>query len=186
MIRFLGRFVRIRRLLTTDWEAFRTLRLQALRADPLAFGSTLSREIAYPKDRWRKWDESGALGDESATFVVEAADGRLLGMAGLFTDRDAYHIWGMWVSPEARGQGLGRDLLNRVLSWATSTNPKRRIRLDVNPSQRVAVRLYESRGFRPTGKTTPLGHDPPAFVQEMAREPTGALASKIRRTPDLR
>jgi GNAT superfamily N-acetyltransferase len=178
--------VKIRRLLTTDWEAFRTLRLKALRADPLAFGSTLQREMTYPEDRWRKWAESGALGSESATFVVEAAHGRLLGMAGLFTDRSEYHLWGMWVSPEVRGQGLGRDLLDRVLSWAKSTNPTRAVRLDVNPVQRVAVRLYERRGFRPTGKTTALGHDPPAVVQEMAREPTEAPARKRRRTPNLR
>lgn len=178
--------MKIRRLLTADWEAFRALRLQALKTDPLAFGSTLERETAYPEDRWRNWAESGALGDESATFVVEAADGRLLGMAGLFTDRREYHIWGMWVSPEVRGQGLGRDLLDRALSWAESTHPRRAVRLDVNPAQRAAVRLYESRGFRPTGTTTPLGHDPPGVVQGMVRGPSRPPSRRRRPAPALR
>ena len=178
--------MKIRRIFTTEWEAFRTLRLKALRVDPLAFGSTLERETAYTEDRWRNWTESGALGDESATFVVEAAHGQLLGMAGLFTDPSGYHIWGMWVSPEVRGQGLGSDLLDRVLAWATSANSKRAIRLEVNPAQEVAVRLYESRGFRPTGKTDPLGHDPPAVVEEMVCTTTEAPSRKRRDTPDLR
>jgi ribosomal protein S18 acetylase RimI-like enzyme len=168
----------VRRILANDWEAFRALRLDSLRTDPLAFGSTLERESGYPEDRWRGWAESGAVGDQSATFVVEAADGRLRGMAGLFTDESEYHIWGMWVAPDVRGQGLGRDLLDRVLSWAQSTNPGRSVLLDVNPDQTAAVRLYEDQGFRFTGKTTPLGHHPPAVVQEMARPRAGAPPRK--------
>ena len=178
--------MKTRRLLATDWEAFRTLRLQALRADPLAFGSTLQRELAYPEDRWREWAASGAIGDESATFVVEEADGRFLGMAGMFTDRREYRVWGMWVAPEVRGQGLGRALLDFVLSWAETANSKRTVRLEVNPDLRAAVQLYESRGFRPTGRTTPLGHDPPAVAQEMVREPRGPPSGTRRSTLDLR
>jgi len=180
-----GCYVKIRRLLPTDWPAFRALRLEALKADPLAFGSTRRRETAYPEHRWREWTQSGAAGDRSATFVVETEPGRLLGMAGVFTDRGEYHVWGMWVSPEARGRGLGRDLLDRVLAWAGSTHPERPVRLDVNPVQTVAVRLYESRGFRPTGVRRPLGHDPPALVEEMAREPAGAPV-RPRRRPAVR
>jgi ribosomal protein S18 acetylase RimI-like enzyme len=168
----------IRRLRSSDWEAFRILRLGALRTDPLAFGSTLERETGYPDDRWRGWAESGALGDESATFVAEAAPGRFVGMAGAFTHHGEYHVWGMWVSPELRGQGIGRDLLDRVLSWARSTNPGRMVLLEVNPGQAAAIRLYEGRGFRSTGRTTPLGHHPPAMVQEMARAPAGTATGK--------
>ncbi|MGA8303624.1 MAG: N-acetyltransferase [Thermoplasmata archaeon] len=178
--------MKIRRLLATDWEAFRILRLNALGRDPLAFGSTLEREMAYPEERWKKWTESSARGDEEATFVAEPTQGYFLGMVGLFTDRAAYHLWGMWVTPEVRGQGIGRDLLDRVLSWAHSTSPNRPILLDVNPDQGVAVRLYESRGFRPTGQTTPLGHDAPAHVQEMAREPIGGPSDQRRRLPSTR
>jgi len=176
----------IRRVLPTDWEAFRRLRLEALRTDPLAFGSTLERETGYPNDRWQGWAESGALGNDSATFVVEAEPGQLVGMAGVFTDQGEYHLWGMWVAPEARGQGLGLGLLDRLLAWADSASPQRTVRLDVNPAQTVAVRLYEVRGFRPTGKTTPLGHHPPATVQGMVLVRGGALPREEGRTTDSR
>jgi GNAT superfamily N-acetyltransferase len=163
--------MKIRRIVASEWAEFRVLRLAALKADPLAFGSNLQREKAYPPERWQQWARSGASGDETATFIVEVRAGRLVGMAGVFTDRNEYHIWGMWVSPERRGLGLGGKLLRRVLSWVQSTRPKRGVCLDVNPLQTAAVRLYESRGFRSTGKTAPLGHHSPAVVVEMRRTP---------------
>jgi ribosomal protein S18 acetylase RimI-like enzyme len=178
--------MKIRRVLPTDWEDFRRLRLDALRTDPLAFGSTLERETGYPNERWKGWADSGALGNDSATFVVEAEPGQLVGMAGVFTDHGEYHLWGMWVAPEARGQGLGLGLLNRLLAWADSASPQRTVRLDVNPAQTAAVRLYEARGFRPTGRTTPLGHHPPAAVQEMVLAPGGALPREEGRATDSR
>ena len=164
--------MKIRRLVPTDWPAFRDLRLRALKADPLAFGSNFRREDAYLPERWRSWVEKGARGKDSATFVAEESDGRLVGMAGVFTDKEEYHVWGMWVSPELRGRGLGRELLDRVLYWAESTNPGREVLLDVNPEQSIAVRLYESRGFSRTGKTASLGHHEPAITQEMRRGPS--------------
>ena len=174
--------VKTRRLAAADWKAFRDLRLSALKADPLAFGSTLQREEAYPKDRWMSWAESGALGGESATFVAEERPGRLVGMAGVFSDKGEYHVWGMWVSPEYRNRGLGRELLDQLLSWAESTNPGREVCLDVNPVQASAVRLYEARGFRSTGKTSPLGHHEPAVVQEMRRAGPNLGASHGRQS----
>jgi GNAT superfamily N-acetyltransferase len=102
-------------------------------------------------------------------------------MAGVFTDRNEYHVWGMWVSPDFRGRGLGRKLLDQALSWAQSTNPSRGICLEVNPGQSIAVQLYESRGFRPTGKTSSLGHHAPAIVQEMRREPASMATGKPSR-----
>jgi ribosomal protein S18 acetylase RimI-like enzyme len=180
--------VKIRRVVETEWKSFRDLRLRALKADPLAFGSNFRRENAYPPSRWRKWAEKGALGDESATFVAEGPARRLVGMAGVFTDRNKCHVWGMWVSPELRGRGLGRKLLDRVLSWARSTNAGREVHLDVNPAQSIAVRLYESRGFRPTGRTSSLGHHAPAIVPEMRRNPPSNALGKPRgrKSPGVR
>ncbi|MFZ1022834.1 MAG: GNAT family N-acetyltransferase [Thermoplasmata archaeon] len=142
--------------------------------------------MAYPPDRWKKWAESGAVGNESATFVAEVAPGRLVGMAGVFTDNGEYHVWGMWVSPELRRRGLGRKLLDRVLSWVQSANPNREVGLDVNPSQTVAVHLYESRGFHATGKTRSLGHHAPAVVQEMRRKHRAMTAGKKTRSTKAR
>jgi len=173
--------MKIRRLRAAEWESFRDLRLSALKADPLSFGSNFVREKGYPETRWKSWAETGALGGDQATFVAEGTARRLVGMAGVFTMQDQYHVWGMWVSPDFRGQGLGGKLLDRVLAWARSTEPGRDVYLDVNPDQSVAVRLYESRGFQVTGKTDSLGHHAPAIVQEMRRDPPSLARTKVPR-----
>ena len=52
-----------------------------------------------------------------------------------------------------RGRGLGSSLLDAFIAsaWLEGFNT---IRLDVNRANTPAVRLYESRGFRPIGRTT--------------------------------
>jgi ribosomal protein S18 acetylase RimI-like enzyme len=173
--------VKIRRVAASEWRSCRDLRLDALKSDPLAFGSNFRRENDYPPMKWKAWAKKGAIGNDSATFVAEGPARRLVGMAGVFTDRNEYHVWGMWVAPEFRDRGLGRSLLDRILSWAQATSPDREVYLDVNPDQSTAVRLYESRGFRPTGKTSSLGHHAPATVQEMRRDTRSATSDKPSR-----
>jgi len=79
----------------------------------------------------------------------------------------------MWVDPRWRGKGIGGELLDAGLAWAASALPGRPVYLEVNPTQTVAIHLYESRGFRPTGVTRPLGHGPRGTVTEMVRSPEG-------------
>ena len=62
----------VRRILASDWDRFRTVRLRALGSDPRAFGSTLERELAYPPNRWQEWATAAAEGFDSATFLAEA------------------------------------------------------------------------------------------------------------------
>jgi len=166
--------VDIRRVRESDWERFRSVRLEALRVDPLAFGSTLDRELAYPEAKWTDWVMRASTGDSAATFIAETPDGRIVGLTGVFSEPDEFHLWGMWVEPNHRRAGIGRGLLNAALVWADTTDPRREVVLSVNPAQTEAVGLYRSVGFLPTGRSEPLGHHPPAVAQEMRRSRGGA------------
>jgi ribosomal protein S18 acetylase RimI-like enzyme len=161
--------VLIRRLRTEEWQPYRELRLAALTCDPLAFGSTAARESGYAEDRWREWVRRGSAGEKEATFVASTATGELVGMAGAFSEDARFHIWGMWVRPPRRGEGIGHGLLDAVLRWIDTNFPQAAVVLDVNPTQRAAVRLYVASGFRFNGVETPLGHDAPATVKQMLR-----------------
>jgi ribosomal protein S18 acetylase RimI-like enzyme len=163
--------VRVRRLRADEWAAFRELRLAALRADPLAFGSTASREAAYPDARWQDWAVRGGSGSREATFVAEEPLGRLVGMAGAFPDNARHHLWGMWVHPSCRGRGIGRALLVTLLGWIDVGFPGTEVLLDVNPDQASAVTIYLATGFIFEGGEQPLGHDPPAVTRRMIRRP---------------
>jgi GNAT superfamily N-acetyltransferase len=163
--------LQIRRLREAEWPEFRRLRLDALRSDPLAFGSTQAREEAYPEERWQSWAKDGAQSDQSPTFVVDAGSGDLVGMAGLFLRDEEFVMWGMWVAPSFRGQGLAGRLTETLLDWVDRSHPGKRALLSVNPVQTSAVRTYLTHGFVFTGGEEPLGHSPPAIIREMVREP---------------
>lgn len=53
----------------------------------------------------------------------------------------------MYLRPEARGRGLGKQLLGIALGWARS-HEITTIRLDTSERMTAAQRLYETHGFR--------------------------------------
>jgi len=95
----------------------------------------------------------------------------LVGVAAVAFVEGEWHVFAMWVDPAFRRRGLGGRLLDAGLAWFRVTAPHRPLRLDVNPQQGDAVRLYESRGFRRTGSSSPLGHTAGETVEAMVLEP---------------
>lgn len=61
-------------------------------------------------------------------------------------------IWGMWVEPESRGQGIGANLFTAVKAWAEQAKAER-LTLWVVDSNTPAVSLYRTLGFVDTGGT---------------------------------
>lgn len=100
--------------------------------------------------------------DDSArvTFVAEAPDGRPLGMvsAAVVTKLPSsrrpstrwLHISLLFVTPDARGAGLGTSLLEALRVWG-STHEVTRMQLNAAPKARA---LYQRAGF--TSPTTEL------------------------------
>ncbi len=162
--------ISVRRIREDEWKAFRSLRLDALRTDPLAFGSTLARESTYPEERWQAWCMDGATGEQNATFVATNPSGELVGMVGTFSAEGRPHVWGMWTRPAWRNRGIGRRLMDSLLTWIDRSSAARPVILDVNPSQTAAVSIYTAYGFRFNGVEGTLGHDPPAVVRQMVRQ----------------
>lgn len=81
------------------------------------------------------------------TFVAEDG-GAFLGMGFLRPlDGTDYEIKRLYVRPEARGTGLGRTLLYRVMDAARALGG-RRLFLDTLGTLTPAIRLYEAEGFR--------------------------------------
>ena len=98
----------IRRFSKGEGARFRELRLRALRDAPFAFASWFERERGRTLSEWEAIALGNAWDQPMAVFV--AADGdQWLGMAGGYLDGDrpgVAGLWGMWVAPEARRQGL--------------------------------------------------------------------------------
>jgi GNAT superfamily N-acetyltransferase len=65
----------------------------------------------------------------------------------------------MWVAPEARGQGVGRRLLERLEGWMRESGG-RTSHLSVTTEAAPAQYLYESAGYAPDGRVEESRHTP--------------------------
>jgi ribosomal protein S18 acetylase RimI-like enzyme len=144
---------RIERMRPDDGERVRTVRLQALRDTPDAFGTTLAQDSARPLAEWRTRLES----PQGATFVaVEGARDVGLVVGNPYEGHEgAAGLFAMWVAPECRGRRLGEALIDAVVAWARASG-LRRVLLDVADRNVPAIRLYARKGFEPTGVTGSL------------------------------
>jgi ribosomal protein S18 acetylase RimI-like enzyme len=135
--------VEIRRLGSNDAELFRDIRLEALRCDPDAFGSTFEAESANSLSWF-----AGRLGTSQVLGAFDA--GRLVGIAVFVVQQSAKmahkgSLFGMFVRPEARGAGVGRRLVEAVID--TARRQVEVIQLTVVADNDAARRLYAGLGF---------------------------------------
>lgn len=141
----------LRRLGPDDAPAFNDLRLEGLSANPTAFGSSYEEEVGQPLARTAE-----RLADPH-NVVVAADDGeRLMGVVGLrrygnLKERHKAYLWGMYLRPAARGQGLARRLVQAALDHAVTLEGLRQVNLSVEASNAAAITLYRSFGFEPYG-----------------------------------
>jgi GNAT superfamily N-acetyltransferase len=150
----------IRRVRSGEAARIRELRLDALRDAPHAFASSLQRERTHPDAHWSELAEQSDAGLSGVVFVAVSGD-RWVGMAAAFWfDQPAgvAQLWGLWVEPAARGQGLGRQLVDEVSAWAGARGAVR-VRLGVVDRAPEAAAFYKRLGFAPTGETKALPPD---------------------------
>src|ERR1700722_2966890 len=109
----------IRALARADAEAFQKLRREALEDSPRAFAETVAEHDSQPLPSIAK-----RLSDSPDQFVIGCFHGEhLIGMAGLARHprtklRHKALIWGVYVSPTFRGQGVARAILTEIIRRA--------------------------------------------------------------------
>ena len=135
----------IGRLGAKDAADYRLLRLEGLRNSPASFSSSWEEESV------RSMEDFAARLERCFIFGARATGtGILQGVAGFYVREQikARHkgvLFGMYVRPEARGTGMGRALVARVIECATTMVEE--ITLTVGADNASAIRLYERAGF---------------------------------------
>ena len=143
----------IRQLAAHDAPVYQPLRLRALREHPEAFGSSLEDELPLPLEQVAR-----QLEDTSGNSVSFGAwlDGQLVGIVSLYRSprlktRHKALLGGMYVTPEARGNRIGKALLEHTLSYARTMDGLEDVTLAVTVGNDAARRLYLGAGFVPYG-----------------------------------
>lgn len=158
--------ITVRGVRSGEGARLRELRLRALSEAPAAFGAAPVQEAEHDDDHWEQLAEAG---DEAAVYV--ATDGEeWVGMAaGRWFDRERAiaQLWGMWVDPARRGEGIGARLVDAVRGWARQ-HEARFVRLGVIEGS-AAIGLYERLGFVDTGERRPLRRDASVTAVFMVR-----------------
>ena len=92
------------------------------------------------------------LKDSQHEFIAALDDeGRVLGYVGMMYVLDEGYISNVAVAPEARRQGIGRDLIKELMVRAAALDLAF-VTLEVRCSNAAAIALYEKQGFLPVGK----------------------------------
>jgi ribosomal protein S18 acetylase RimI-like enzyme len=157
----------IRQFETTEWQAYRCLRLNALKESPEAFGSTYKDAVKYEDIDWR--NRLARTSAENDYPMVALVGDEFAGLGWVMVEppkNDVAHLYQMWVDPSFRRLGLGRALVESSINWARNRGVKSML-LEVTSGDRPARRLYDSLGFVPTGDPVPVRSDSDRFEQLM-------------------
>jgi RimJ/RimL family protein N-acetyltransferase len=136
--------VEIARMTSGDRDALVGF-VAALPAHDLLF---VPRDLGHPKvvDAWMRSLDSG-----NVTSLVARHDGAMVGCTGIVTDSLSWsrHVGELrvLVSPEWRGKGLGRVLIQECFAQALELGLKKLV-AQMTTDQRAAIAVFEELGFR--------------------------------------
>jgi GNAT superfamily N-acetyltransferase len=170
--------IHIRQLGPDDAAAFKSVRLRGLRESPEAFGSTYDEEVGSSLEMVAARLEPAPVPPRRVVLGA-FADDALVGIAGCYQEpkvkvQHKAVIWGMYVSPEARGQGLGRRLLESAIAEARTWPNVERVVITVVERVRGARELYLSAGF------DLFGREPDALRQAGVSDAMEYLSLRLR------
>ncbi|MBD3107471.1 GNAT family N-acetyltransferase [Bacillus sp. AGMB 02131] len=143
--------MKIRILQPSDAVQYQSLRLAALQTNPEAFGASYEEEVHFSTDRFGDRLQSANVWTFGA-FEQE----KLIGSATLLREtkiklQHKANIYAVYVTPEKRGLGIGRSLIEEAIRKARAINGVEQLNLSVVTTNTAALKLYELLGFQTFG-----------------------------------
>lgn len=137
-----------RRLNRDDWKNYRDIRLEALKEEPDAFGSSYN-EYKDRDDLY--WVERVVLSEDingRSFLMAVCGENTFVAIGGAYRDEnDEWNIIAIYTKKDFRGMGLGSLLFEKILEELKNREIKK-VFLRVNANRIPALSLYKKYGFK--------------------------------------
>jgi ribosomal protein S18 acetylase RimI-like enzyme len=137
--------VRIELLQGDAWKLWSDMRMRAVTTNPESFGSTLADDSEISEEEWRR------RLDNSPHYVAYDGDNPVGIMCAVpeqgEKNRHIVWIYSVFVEPDARGKGVAKQLLGRLIADQEQSPTAVKLMLQAANNE-SAVRLYEGAGFQ--------------------------------------
>ncbi|OLT25207.1 hypothetical protein BJF82_05440 [Kytococcus sp. CUA-901] len=139
--------ITVRELAADEWEIFKTLRLRALQEDPEAFVASYEEESQHSDEEWQeRMSHATRIGAQQGSEWVALAS---VGDEDTRDDDDLGEVYGIWVTPSLRGEGVARQLMEHAELVGRNAGYSH-LAYWVNTDNGRAVAFASSIGYRPT------------------------------------
>lgn len=139
----------IRSINPEQWRDYEFLRHTMLKSNPEAFSPQAFGDLKKPENEWIKRINEG--------IVLIAYDGiSPVGMIQTKFNNDISQVCNLYISESIRGKGLERKLLENLLGQIQDKGGIRNIELEVEDTQGLEKKIYESFGFYETKREPQL------------------------------
>lgn len=140
------------KLSSSDLKQFKKIRLESLLTEKIAFGDDYDQLLKKRDGYWLKelsnkfkvwygiYDGLNLIGIGSLKYVKQKKFSHIA------------HLSGIYVKDEFRGKGVGRMLFEGRIKEAFNNEKIKKLKLIVNVSQKNAISLYQSCGFKIVGE----------------------------------
>lgn len=142
----------VRRLTESEWTTYRDMRLKSLKESPEAFVKTFEEERDFDESEWH--DRM-----RRADRLIATLDGTDVGILSMRPADEEFEesaeIFGLWVAPELRGQGVSVALFQEAVAEARKDGHSHLVYW-VGTDNGPGVAFASARGFRPSDARRPM------------------------------
>lgn len=134
-----------------DWEKYKLIRLESLRQDSSAFGSSFGETSERTDEQWRnQLKEIVEKPHERKLLLAMQGDAPIGCVGGLRRKDGVWILFAVYVSPVFRGKGVSDQLMQTILEKINAEPEANVVELTVNVQRIPALKLYEKHGFKIT------------------------------------
>lgn len=134
----------------SDWKVLRDLKIKSLSQEKLAFEDVAEGREKYTRRTEQEWQDNF---DKKMFLFAKDASGDYVGMVCAITENGIATVQHLYVDSDYRVLGIGKKLLQKLISKIKEDKDIHKIELQVLTTQLSAINLYHGLGFKEVKRT---------------------------------